>query len=146
MKYRVPRYPVWNSFGLMVCRREQPFRQHERSASILRHNPTPNHIRRTQMNHEPIAFTSHFSNPLLFCVCVCVCVCVCAFFLFSLHSNSQAVVAPLDRILTRAEAMFSSRAFVHHYARGGLCEADFSDAFRVLEQQLFDYKSLQGSG
>ena len=60
----------------------------------------------------------------------------------TLLSNSQSVVTPLDRTVSKAWNMFSSRAYVHQYAKHGLSEADFMDSFACLEQVIHDYNTI----
>ena len=60
----------------------------------------------------------------------------------SVLSNSQSVVRPLEALTGRAAAMLQSGAYLHHYQRFGVEAADFLDQLVVLEQILFDYRSL----
>jgi tubulin delta len=60
----------------------------------------------------------------------------------SLISNSQSPVGVMDIMVGRAWDMFSSRAYVHQYAKHGLTEDEFLDSFAVLEQVIANYKHL----
>ena len=59
-----------------------------------------------------------------------------------LLSNSQSVIAPLDRVIDRAWQMFAHRAYIHQYMKHGLSEEDFVDSFVCLEQVIENYKKL----
>ena len=63
-----------------------------------------------------------------------------------LLSNSQMPVQPLNRVVSKAWRMFSSRAYVHHYLRHGMTEEDFVNSFATLEQVLHDYTALGDMG
>ena len=60
-------------------------------------------------------------------------------------SNSQGVVAPVQRTLLSAHEMFVSRAYLHQYERHGIGSQDFVNAFAVLEQMIHDYSALDSS-
>ena len=60
----------------------------------------------------------------------------------TLLSNSQSVVAPLERVTGKAWKTFASRAFVHQYAAHGVSEDDFVDNFVKMEQLIASYKGL----
>ena len=60
----------------------------------------------------------------------------------ALLSNSQASGAPVDAVSAAAWRMFGSRAYVHQYARYGLGEDDFVDAFVKTEQIVRAYSDL----
>lgn len=60
----------------------------------------------------------------------------------ALISNSQASVRPLDRILSKAWTMFTSRAYVHQYLKHGLSEEDFLDSFLSLEKVVASYNDM----
>ncbi|GFR71027.1 tubulin delta chain, partial [Elysia marginata] len=60
----------------------------------------------------------------------------------ALISNSQAGIRQLDRILSKAWTMFTSRAYVHQYLKHGLTEEDFLDSFISLEKVVASYNNL----
>lgn len=60
----------------------------------------------------------------------------------SLISNSQSPVRLMDTMVGKAWDMFSSRAYVHQYAKHGLQEDEFLDGFATLEQVIANYKHL----
>ena len=60
----------------------------------------------------------------------------------SLLSNSQSVVPPLERLVSRGHAMLVSRAYVYQYVRHGIEIEDFNGAFAQLEQAILNYKGL----
>lgn len=60
----------------------------------------------------------------------------------SLISNSQSPVTVMDSMVGKAWDMFSSRAYVHQYAKHGLTEDEFLDGFATLEQVIANYKHL----
>lgn len=60
----------------------------------------------------------------------------------SLISNSQSPVSVMDSMVGKAWDMFSSRAYVHQYAKHGLTEDEFLDGFATLEQVIANYKHL----
>lgn len=55
---------------------------------------------------------------------------------------SQAGVAPLREMQDKAYAMLAARAYVHQYEAYGLTQADFSQAFAVVEDVLGAYAAL----
>ncbi|KAK3723858.1 hypothetical protein RRG08_008662 [Elysia crispata] len=96
----------------------------------------------TDMFNDPAIYAPWVSSDLSFCVAhqprlFCEYEQAAA-----LVSNSQASVRPLDRILSKAWTMFSSRAYVHQYLRHGLSEEDFLDSFISLEKVVASYNNL----
>ncbi|KAJ7295228.1 hypothetical protein O6H91_Y205900 [Diphasiastrum complanatum] len=59
-----------------------------------------------------------------------------------LLSNSQVAILPASRVLSRAYAMYSSRAYIHHYAEHGLEYSVFDAAFASVEDILARYLAL----
>ena len=64
----------------------------------------------------------------------------------SIWSNSNEVILPLERVVSKAHAMFAEKAYLHHYAKHGLSEEAFHHCFLTLEQQLAGYSTLNTSG
>ena len=60
----------------------------------------------------------------------------------TLLSNSQSMLRPVERLVSRGQDMFASRAYVHQYLKHGLDEDQFSSSFTRLEQSIFDYRAL----
>lgn len=60
----------------------------------------------------------------------------------SLLSNCQTCVAPTQRMLQRARAMYSAGAYMHQYERFGLERGDFDAAFEVVEGAMTRYCAL----
>jgi hypothetical protein len=60
----------------------------------------------------------------------------------TLLSNSQAVVKPLNKVVSKACEMYLSRAFLHHYNKHGISEGDFEDVrvdFRFISYFFFGF-------
>lgn len=57
-------------------------------------------------------------------------------------SNSQAILTPLNRMISRAWDMSQSRAFLHHFEKYGLPKEHMESSIIALEQTLQDYRSL----
>lgn len=51
-------------------------------------------------------------------------------------------MAPLREMQDKAYAMLAARAYVHQYEAYGLTQADFSQAFAVVEDVLGAYAAL----
>jgi hypothetical protein len=61
----------------------------------------------------------------------------------TLISNSQSIAGPLDQLIEKTHKMSQSRAYLHHFQKFGLTDADFNEfAFPVLEQVIYNYKHL----
>lgn len=61
----------------------------------------------------------------------------------TLVSNSQSIAGPLDQLIEKTHKMAQSRAYLHHFQKFGLTDADFTEfAFPVLEQVIYNYKHL----
>ena len=60
----------------------------------------------------------------------------------SLLSNCQTCVAPTQRMLQRARAMYTAGAYVHQYERFGLERGDFEAAFEAVEGTMAKYCAL----
>lgn len=60
----------------------------------------------------------------------------------TLLSNSQSVVPPIERALSKAWEMFESHAYVHQYTRHGVEEGDFVASLIRTEQIVKNYKSI----
>ena len=58
------------------------------------------------------------------------------------HSNSQAIMKPIEATLARAHSMFASSAYLHQYFEHGLSKQDFVEAFVQLEQVNGNYAGL----
>ena len=60
----------------------------------------------------------------------------------TLLSNGTSCIKPLDKVVSKAWHMFGSRAYFHQYAKHGLEEEDFVNAFVAVENVLSNYKKL----
>jgi hypothetical protein len=56
--------------------------------------------------------------------------------------NGVQQVRPLNRLLEQASLMLEARAYLHHYEKHGVQEADVRQAMMTAEQILFDYRGL----
>eukprot|EP00948_MAST-09A_sp_MAST-9A-sp1_P004283 g4283.t1 len=56
--------------------------------------------------------------------------------------NSQAIIEPLQQVLTRAYEMFHAGAFLHQYEVYGMSRQRFVEAFASAEQILMNYQNL----
>jgi tubulin delta len=57
-------------------------------------------------------------------------------------TNSQAVVKPMETVVSKAWEMVQAKAYLHHYERYGITEADMVDCIASLEQVVHNYKTL----
>ena len=64
----------------------------------------------------------------------------------TLLTNSAGAVAPLAKLLAKADAMMDSRAYLHHYAQHGVSADDLVLASLDLAQVVADYSALTPSG
>ena len=60
----------------------------------------------------------------------------------TLLSNGTSCVNPLDKVVSKAWNMFNSRAYFHQYAKHGLEEEDFINAFVAVENVISAYKKI----
>ena len=60
-------------------------------------------------------------------------------------SNSQSILSPLTRSLSKAWEMFHTGAYVHQYRDHGVEDGDFVAALIRMEQVLENYRSLSSS-
>lgn len=59
-----------------------------------------------------------------------------------LLSNSQSIIQPLDRMLSKASEMFHARAYIYQYLKYGIDEDYFQHCFQQLEYILHNYRSI----
>lgn len=57
-------------------------------------------------------------------------------------SNSQAVLVPFGRMVTKAKGMFECQAFVHQYTAYGTEPDDFERAFLSVDQVIKNYQAV----
>lgn len=62
----------------------------------------------------------------------------------TLVSNSQLVLPPMQRIVSRACALFSARAYVHQYERHGMAADELCLQLAALERVCHSYAELGG--
>ncbi|KAI5076209.1 hypothetical protein GOP47_0008274 [Adiantum capillus-veneris] len=60
----------------------------------------------------------------------------------SLLSNCHSAIAPAGHALSRAQTMYASKAYIHHYAKYGLSLDDFGTSFAAVQDVLSDYMDL----
>ena len=60
----------------------------------------------------------------------------------TLLSNGTPCVEPLDKVVSKAWQMFESRAYFHQYAKHGVEEEDFINAFVAIESVISAYKQI----
>lgn len=61
----------------------------------------------------------------------------------SLLTNSQGVITPLNSLCQQSWEMFTSRAYLHQYARYGISEEDMLNCFVSSEQVIKNYAALK---
>ena len=61
----------------------------------------------------------------------------------SLLTNSQGVITPLNSLCQQSWEMFTSRAYLHQYARYGITEEDILNCFVSTEQVIKNYAVLK---
>ena len=61
----------------------------------------------------------------------------------SLLTNSQGVITPLNSLCQQTWEMFTSRAYLHQYARYGITEEDILNSFVSTEQVIKNYTVLK---
>ena len=61
----------------------------------------------------------------------------------SLLTNSQGVITPLNSLCQRSWEMYTSRAYLHQYARYGINEEDILNCFISTEQVIKNYAVLK---
>lgn len=57
-------------------------------------------------------------------------------------SNGQAILPVLQRSLQKATSMFRAGAYLHQYSMHGMEEADFCEAFRIINTVIKTYAEL----
>ena len=58
------------------------------------------------------------------------------------HSNSQAILGPLGRIVSRAFEMSQSRAYLYQYEEYGVDIQDFTQSFLAMDQVIQSYRTM----
>ncbi|MCO5556630.1 hypothetical protein L7F22_010181 [Adiantum nelumboides] len=60
----------------------------------------------------------------------------------SLLSNCRSAIAPAGHALSRAQTMYASKAYIHHYLKHGLSLDTFDTSFATVQDVLTNYMDL----
>ena len=60
----------------------------------------------------------------------------------TLLSNSQSVIKPIERVVSRAQTLYSAGAYVHQYESQGVERDHIEGAMTAMEHVLLNYQNI----